>query len=452
MCARLEAWHGRQAHGYRRESRISRRIRLFQSAICSCRHCLRRVLVILSELPIVDCQLIRFGVISEEEARRRILETVSPLDKRTVPVASALDCFAAQDYFAWLPLPAFDNSAMDGYAVVASSCKKGGRLRVIGEQPAGPDRKLRVSSGEAVRIFTGAPLPQEADAIAMQEDVTSDGTEIRVNVDVQAGDFIRRRGCDLAEGQMILSRGERIRTATIALLASQGFADVIVGGKATAAVISTGDELVKPGDELQAGQIYDSNSVLLSALLQRCGVSATAVEHCRDDRQTLGNAIKRGIKNHVLIISGGVSVGEHDLVKEALCELGAKIEIWRVAVKPGKPFLFGSIGECFVFGLPGNPVSAFVTFLQFVRPAILRLIGATNLDLPEVPAKLVIDLTNNGDRPHYIRGKLQHGEFTPIGRQESHALFGLSQANALVRVGVGQLLKAGEIVDVQIWD
>jgi molybdopterin molybdotransferase len=400
----------------------------------------------------VDCQLIRFGVISEEEARRRILETVSPLDKRTVPVASALDCFAAQDYFAWLPLPAFDNSAMDGYAVMASSCKKGGRLRVIGEQPAGLDRKLRVSSGEAVRIFTGAPLPQEADAIAMQEDVTSDGTDIRVNVDVQAGDFIRRRGCDLAEGQMILSRGERIRTATVGLLASQGFADVIVGAKATAAIISTGNELVNSGEELQAGQIYDSNSALLSALLQRCGVSATAVEHCRDDQRSLGDAIKRGTKNHVLIISGGVSVGEHDLVKEALCELGAKIEIWRVAVKPGKPFLFGSIGECFVFGLPGNPVSAFVTFLQFVRPAILRMIGATNLDLPEVPAKLVIDLTNNGDRPHYIRGKLQHGEFTPIGRQESHALFGLSQANALVRVGVGQLLKAGEIVDVQIWD
>src|SRR4029079_4210308 len=156
-----------------------------------------------------------------------------------------------------------------------------------------------------------------------------------------AGEFVRRRGCDLAEGQLILARGEPIRAPTVALLASQGFADVIVGGKATAAVVSTGDELVKPGEELQPGQIYDSNSVLLNALFLRCGVTAIAVEHCRDDRRSLGDAIKRGIKNHVLIISGGVSVGEHDLVKEALCELGAKIEIWRVAVKPGKPFLFG---------------------------------------------------------------------------------------------------------------
>jgi molybdopterin molybdotransferase len=209
---------------------------------------------------------------------------------------------------------------------------------------------------------------------------------------------------------------------------------------------------VKPGEELQPGQIYDSNSALLSALLQRCGVSAMAVEHCRDDRDPLGDAIKRGIKNDVLIVTGGVSVGEHDLVKEVLCELGAKIEIWRVAVKPGKPFLFGNIGECFVFGLPGNPVSAFVTFLQFVRPAILRMMGAMNLDLPQVPAKLAVDLTNNGDRPHYIRGKLQHGEFTPVGRQESHALFGLSQANALLRMAVGQSLKTGQVVEVSIWD
>jgi len=391
-------------------------------------------------------------MISEEEARQRILENISPLDQRAVSLADAIDCFSAQDYFARLPLPAFDNSAMDGYAVVASSCKKGGRLRVIGEQPAGPDRKLRVSDGEAVRIFTGATLPQGSDAIVMQEDVTRHGTEITLNVDVDASDFVRRRGCDLAEGQMILRKGERIRVPTVALLASQGFAEVIVGGKATAAVISTGDELVKLGEELQPGQIYDSNSVLLNALLLRCGVNATAVEHCPDDRQSLGDAIKHGIRNHVLIISGGVSVGEHDLVKEALCELGAKIEIWRVAVKPGKPFLFGNIGECCVFGLPGNPVSAFVTFLQFVRPAILRMMGATNLDLPQVPAKLAVGLTNDGDRPHYIRGRLEHEKFTPIGRQESHALFGLSQANALLRVAVGLSLKADEIVNVQIWD
>jgi molybdopterin molybdotransferase len=391
-------------------------------------------------------------MISEEEARTRILEKVSPLRERTVPLSSALHCFSARDLTAGLPLPTFDNSAMDGYAVVAGSCKKGEPLRVIGEQPAGPDRKLRVSPGEAVRIFTGAPMPTGADAIVMQEDVTRDGDEIVINTDVEAGEFVRRRGCDLAEGQKILPKGERIRAATTALLASQGLTDVAVGNEVNAAIISTGDELVKPGEKIAPGQIYESNSALLDALLQRSGAIVNSVEHCRDERESLMEAIKCGTKNHILIISGGVSVGEHDLVKDALHELGAKIGIWQVAIKPGKPFLFGKLDECAVFGLPGNPVSAFVTFLQFVRPAILKMTGATNLDLPKVPAKLAVDLANDSDRAHYIRGKLEHGRFTPVGRQESHALFGLSQSNALLRMAVGESLRAGEIVDVQIWD
>jgi len=424
-------------------------------------------------------------MISEERARTTILEKVHPLPERTVPLSSGLGCFSARDLAARLPLPAFDNSAMDGYAVVASSCAKGKRLRVIAEQPAGRDKQLRVSPGEAIRIFTGAPMPQGADAIVMQEDVTRDGDEIVINTEVTAGEFIRRRGCDLSDGQRILVKGERIRAATIALLASQGIGDVTVGGEVNAAILSTGDELVKPGEKPDPGQIYESNSALLCTLLHRCGAAVNLVEHCRDERQSLSKAIKRGMKNHILIISGGVSVGEHDLVKDILGEVGAKIEIWRVAIKPGKPFLFGSFSaeshysadetpagptgspqddsvrlaakmpvlrSCFIFGLPGNPVSAFVTFLQFVRPAILKMMGATNLNLPEVPAKLAVDLTNQGDRAHYIRGKLGHGRFSPVGRQESHALFGLSQSNALMRLGLGQSLRADEIVDVQIWD
>ena len=186
-------------------------------------------------------------MISEEEARKKIVETVRPLPARKLPISKSLDCFGAEDYFARLQLPMFDNSAMDGYAVAASSCKKGQRLRVTGEQPAGRDKQLCISSGEAVRIFTGAPMPAGADAVVMQEDVTPDGDEIVINTDVEAGDFIRRRGCDLAEGQRILAKGERLRAATIALLASQGIGDLTVGGEVNAAIISTGDELVKAG-------------------------------------------------------------------------------------------------------------------------------------------------------------------------------------------------------------
>ena len=391
-------------------------------------------------------------MISEDEARRRVLQNVHSLGERIVPLSEALDCFSARDVVARLPLPMFDNSAMDGYAVVASSSTKRTRLRVIGEQPAGIDRELRVSPGEAARIFTGAPIPAGADAVIMQEDTTREDDKIMVNESVDLGEFIRRRGCDLAEGQKILGPGERIRPTTIALLASQGFADVTVGGQVNAAIVSTGDEVVTLGSKLDQGQIYDSNLVLLQALVQHCGAFVKSAEHCPDQRERLIQAIQRGIKSHILVITGGVSVGEHDLVQAALRTLGAKIDIWRVAIKPGKPFLFGQASGCAVFGLPGNPVSAFVTFLQFVRPAILKMMGAKNVDLRKGPAKLAIDLTNEGDRPHYVRGRIDNGTFVPIGRQESHALFGLSQSNALLRIAVGESLRAGEIVDIQTWD
>jgi molybdopterin molybdotransferase len=391
-------------------------------------------------------------MISEEEARTKILGAVRPLPARRLSILQALDCFAAEDYFARLPLPVFDNSAMDGYAVIASDCRSGARLHVVGEQPAGVDRELCISPGKAVRIFTGAPIPAGADAVVMQEDVSREGDEIVVNADIDSGEFVRPRGCDLSEGQKIVSAGERIRATTLALLASQGIVDLTVGSDVAAAIVSTGDELARPGRKLQRGQIYESNAALLQALCHKCGTMVRLVEHCGDDPKSLGELFRVAMQNQVLIVTGGVSVGEHDLVQSVLRGLGAKIEIWRVAIKPGKPFLFGRIDDCFVFGLPGNPVSAFVTFLQFVRPAILRMMGATNLDLPEVPAKLTGDLTNDSDRPHYIRGKLEHGKFAPVGRQESHALFGLSQSNALLRVAVGKSLKAGEIVDVQIWD
>jgi len=393
-------------------------------------------------------------VIEEGEARRQILKNIQALPARRVPILQALDGFAAEDCLARLPLPNFDNSAMDGYAVAASSCRAGERLRVIGEQPAGVDRRLRVSAGEAARIFTGAPMPGGADAVVMQEDVTRNGDEIVLNVDVDTGEFIRKRGCDLSEGQKILSKGERIRAATLALLASQGFSEVRIGGEVDVAIISTGDELVKPGTTIKSGQIYESNSVLLQALLQRCNATVRAVENCPDDQHSLSEALKRGIRYHVLIISGGVSVGEHDIVKSTLLSLGAKIEIWRVDIKPGKPFLFGQAGGCAVFGLPGNPVSTFVTFLQFVRPAVLKMMSASDGELAptKVTAQSEVDLHNDGERAHYLRGRFENGKFLTVGRQESHALFGLSRSNALLRLAPGELVKKDAVVELQLWD
>jgi len=294
-------------------------------------------------------------------------------------------------------------------------------------------------------------MPQGADAVVMQEDVTRDDDEIAVNANVDPEEFVRKRGCDLGEGQKILGKGESITATKLALLGSQGFTEISVCGEVRAAVVSTGDELAMPGDKLQAGQIYDSNSILLQSLLKHCGAKIGSTEHCRDDAVSLEKTFRAATKNEIIIVTGGVSVGEHDLVQETLRKLGAKIDIWRVAIKPGKPFLFAKLGECFVFGLPGNPVSAFVTFLVFVRPAVLKMMGAADVGLPKLPARLSVDLKNQSERAHYLRGKFDAGSFAPIGRQESHALFGLSEANALLRVESGKSLKAGDGVEIEIF-
>lgn len=393
-------------------------------------------------------------MITEEEALTHVVDTVKVLSRRVVPLIEARDQFSAADIFARLSLPVFDNSAMDGYAVVASSCQVGKNQRVIGEQPAGVDQKLRIAPGEAVRILTGGPMPEGADAVVMQEDVKRVGSEIFLTTTVEPGELVRRRGSDLSEGQRIVETGQKLRAQTLALLAAQGLAEIEVGGEVRAAVITTGDELIEPGKSLQAGQIYESNSILVQCLLRKYGALIETVAHCRDEEALIEAALRKGIESDVLIIVGGISVGARDLVKPALNAVGAKTDLWRVSVKPGKPFLFGRAKQCAIFGLPGNPVSAFITFLLFVRPAILRMMGANEneIPLPMSNAELTEQVQNKGDRPHYVRGYVTKGEFSPVGRQESHALFGLSRANALLRVPIGALFPAGTIVPILILD
>ncbi len=392
----------------------------------------------------------RWIVISEEEARQKILDEVRALPARVVPSLEALDCFVQRDLFAQIASPPFDNSSMDGYALVASASPKNARLKIVGEQAAGVDRQLEVGVGEAIRILTGAPIPRGADAVIMQEDVRVEGTEIITTSEVEPGENVRRAGGDVAEGQKLLSLGERIRPATVALLAAQGFSEVEIGGEVRVSIITTGDEIIPPGTALQAGQIYDSNSPLLQALARKTGAQIVSVKHCADDMQETENAFRVATNSDVLIISGGVSVGARDFVKPALTAIGASLDLWRVSVRPGKPFLFGRAGGCLIFGLPGNPVSAYMTFLLFVRPAILRLLGANDaeLEITQAPARLAETIKNPGDRPHYVRGRLSNGTFSPVGRQESHAIYGLHLSNALLRVAARESYAEGSSVTV----
>ena len=392
-------------------------------------------------------------MISEEEAREKILSAVSPLPATEVSLGDVLDRFAATELFAIIPLPPFDNSAMDGYAVVAKSAGKNARLKIVGEQPAGISKDLSLLEGEAVRIFTGAPMPIGGDAVVMQEETQREGDYVLIQAEkISVGDFVRKAGADLAIGQRISKRGDRLRSATLGLLASQGIKSVRVGARARVAIVTTGDELAPPGQQPQPGEIFDSNGLMLASLAAKTGVEVAMPRHCPDNFDALCAILRDALHQDAVIVSGGVSVGEHDLVREALREIGAKIDLWRVAVKPGKPFLFGRRDRCLIFGLPGNPVSSFVTFMVFLRPALLQMMGAIDLSLPRAKARLIHAITGDETRPHYFRGEFGDGTFTLIGPQESHALFGLARANALLRVKPQARLSTGSEVEVLLID
>jgi molybdopterin molybdotransferase len=398
-------------------------------------------------------------MLSLEEARQRILARLPSPVAETVGVQEAAGRVPLTEATARVALPPFDNSAMDGYALRAEdaanvTADQPVALRVIGTVAAGGWFDGEVTSGTCVRLFTGSPLPRGADAVIMQEDTRPDpgnSQGVLILDRVRPWENVRFLGEDVKAGAQLFAPGTRLNAAQAGLLAATGTERVLVARRPVVGLLATGDELREPGQPLSPGQIYESNRATLAALVSQAGALPKTYPLVPDNLVATTSALETALSEcDAVVTSGGASVGEHDFVKSAL---GGALEFWRVAVKPGKPFIFGVTGGKPVFGLPGNPVSAIVTFLLLVRPALLAMQGDAAPALPALPGELVEPLVNKGDRRHFMRMRLDaEGRVWPAGLQASHALGSLAAANGLVDVPPETTLPAGARVKVLQWN
>jgi molybdopterin molybdotransferase len=400
-------------------------------------------------------------LLSVEEARERVLRAVRPLPVVDVRVVDALGLVLAADVVAPHPLPRFDNSAMDGFAVrghdaAGASEASPVELDIVGEVRAGEPGDMRVTPGTAARIMTGAPIPAGADAVVPVEETAESNGRVGVRAATPVGRNVRPAGDDVEAGDLLVEGGTELGPGELALLASVGLSPLTVRRGPSVAVLVTGDELVEPEDAPGPGQIRDSNSVALRALVTQSGAEVIPWERVADDRAAVVEAFGRAADLADLVVSsGGVAVGRYDFVKEAVTELG-HIDLWRVAMQPGRPLVLGAVGDTPFLGLPGNPVSSHVCFEQFVRPAIRTMRGCRSLLRPTVEAMLTETIEKAPGRLHFVRVRLQPGESgwraMPTGAQGSHIQSSLVGANGVARFPPeATRLAAGSPVTVEVW-
>jgi len=396
-----------------------------------------------------------------ETALARVLAAVPPPRAEAVSLRHAAGRVLAETVLSPADLPLFDNSAMDGYAVRAMDVRDATpespvRLRIVARIPAGEFFLDEVVTGACARLFTGSPMPRGTDAVVMQEDTRPDPAcpeVVLIGDSVRAGENVRRRGEDVRRGSRLLEPGATLAPATIALLAAAGVGRISVGLTPKVGLLATGSELREPGHELQPGQIYESNRSMLTPLVRDAGGSPEIFPLVADDLVATRAALEQAFAQcDVIVTSGGVSVGEMDFVKAAFEGLGGEMQFWQVAIRPGKPFVFGRLNGKLLFGLPGNPVSAFVTFLLLVRPALRRWQGAREVGLPAHPGILGEPISNPADRRHFMRVRVDSaGTVFSAGQQASHALNSLAAADGLLDVPPRTELPRGMHVRVLRW-
>ncbi len=402
-------------------------------------------------------------MISFEKARQIVLDSVSALESVETPILDALGLVAAEELTAAEQIPPFDNSAMDGYAVRAEDTKGASdqnpvELEVLMDLPAGSHTDRSVGPGQAIRIMTGAPIPLGVDTV-VQVELTEKLSDDRVLIleEHEENKNIRRAGEDIAVGRSVLRPGDGITPAKIGLLASVGRARVKIVRRPVVAVLATGDELLEAHESLEPGKIRSSNSYTIISQIRACGAEANYLGIARDTMDDVRSHMEKGLSADMIVSSGGVSVGDYDYVKSALEELGVEFKFTKVGIKPGKPTVFGLLGDKPVFGLPGNPVSSMVTFEQFVRPALLKMMGRRKLLRPVVSAVLEEDIRKKPERASLIRAivRKEGSEYfaSTTGPQGSGILVSMDLANGIILFERGEkLLKKGDRAKVQLID
>jgi molybdopterin molybdotransferase len=385
------------------------------------------------------------ALLTLEEAQARILARVTSLGSEPVAVADAAGRVTAEPARAQVDLPPFASSAMDGYAIRSADLP--GTLAVVGRIAAGRPATAALSIGEAMEISTGGVVPDGADAIAPVEIVVEQDNSIEVQQAIVPGSHVRERGGDARAGDVIVPAGERLGATQLGALAAAGVTEVVCARRPRVAVLATGSELVQPGTPLAPGQVYEANALMLAAALASVGAEIERLPAVADDEASHSAAIERGLEADVLVTSGGVSVGPHDLVRAIEAELGVEEVFWQVAVKPGKPVAFGVRGRTLVFGLPGNPVSSLVGCELFVKPALRALQGLAE-PLPRfLPGRLASPLQRNPARDELVRARARDDVLEPLSGQESHMIVRAAAADALVLVPRGEgKLDAGAVV------
>lgn len=387
-------------------------------------------------------------MISFDEALSRLLSSAKAIDAtETIPLLYSANRIAAEDVVSPIAVPGWENSQMDGYALCAADVAAAGTVLAVSQRIAAGHVGSPLQKGTCARIFTGAPLPEGADCVVPQENVEVTDAGVRFKEVPKAGDWVRVRGSDLAQGAVVVRRGERLTPGKVGMIASVGRAYVTVYRRLRVGIFFSGDELVQPGEPLPPGRIYNSNRFTLRALLQTLGCEALDLGNVPDSLDATRKALEDAAQTTDVILStGGMSVGEEDHIKPAVKSLG-ELDVWRVRVKPGKPLAFGHVSGVPFIGIPGNPVAAFVVFLMMARPFLLKRMGSTADEVTPQWMRADFDWTKAGDREEFLRVRRNAtGGLDLFANQNSQVLSSCGWADGLVDLPVGATVKSGDMV------